>query len=127
MQWFWQYSGGEVMNRYDVNHRMKDTFGPAQLDMSINGSVFARLDNATGLPSIPGLLDAPTEVIISEISAYSAIRGREQQLYAFYRNDGYVMGNSINPVWKYNPNEPVYYWASNLAFGPLVPHEDLYK
>jgi hypothetical protein len=49
---------------------------------------------------------------------YYAIRGREQDVV-----DGYggvkssKLGNSINPIFKYNPNKPLYMEASKLMFG----------
>jgi len=112
----------EVLRKYDASHRMNAFgFGPAKLDVSLNGSVFAKIEQSTGAPSMLRP-DAGTDVVISEISGYAATRGREQQLYASFKNAGYLMGNSMNPVWEYNPLAPAYYTASSLAFGPLVPY-----
>ncbi|MBO9205246.1 MULTISPECIES: RHS repeat-associated core domain-containing protein [Niastella] len=118
----------EVLDKYDKTHRMNAAgYGQAVMDRSISGSVFSKLEKATGMPAMPGLVDPGSEVIITEISGYAAIRGREQQLYASYKNAGASMGNIQNPVWEYNPLNATYYAASNLAFGPLVNYNDLYK
>ncbi len=51
---------------------------------------------------------------------YYAIRGREQQLIDFFGGVGSPnVGNSINAIWQYNPNRPLYMSASNSMFGPL--------
>jgi RHS repeat-associated protein len=120
-------SAEEVLEKYDKTHRMNAMgYGRAKLDVSINGSVFSRVEKSSGI-QIPFGVDAGTDVVVSEISGYAAIRGREQQLYASFKNGGTIMGNSINPVWKYNPLAPAYHLASNIAFGPLANYDDLYK
>jgi len=51
---------------------------------------------------------------------YYAIRGREQQLIDFFGGIGSPnIGNTINAIWQYNPNRPLYMSASNAMFGPL--------
>ncbi|MBB3969316.1 hypothetical protein [Mucilaginibacter phyllosphaerae] len=52
---------------------------------------------------------------------YYAIRGREQDAVNAYGGIGSSqLGNSINPIWQYNPNRPLYMGASSLMFGPYV-------
>jgi len=117
----------DVLRRYDANHRMNQYgYGPATLDKAISGSVYSKIERATGLP-MTQVVDPLADLIATEVSGYSATRGREQQLYAFFKNAGKEMGNSINPVWQYNPYGPGYYWSSNIAFGPLVSWDQLYK
>ena len=49
------------------------------------------------------------------------IRGREQDAVNAYGLIGSSqLGNSINPIWQYNPNWPLYMGASSLMFGPYV-------
>lgn len=107
----------EVLERYDRAHRMNQFgYGKAQMDMQISGHVLSKL-------MIPG----NAKFIITTISGYSATRGREQQLYDKFKLAGYSMGNTYNPVWRYNPLAPTYWMASNLAFGPLTPYAATYK
>lgn len=107
----------EVLDRYDKYHRMnKFGYDHAVIDQAMNGSVFAS-------PYVPGL--GPDRITMSEIGGYAATRGREQQLYAYFRNLGFKMGNSRNPVWRFNPLAPAYYAASTIAFhGALVRFQD---
>ncbi|MES2654048.1 MAG: SpvB/TcaC N-terminal domain-containing protein [Bacteroidota bacterium] len=52
---------------------------------------------------------------------YYAIRGREQMLIDAYGGIGSPMvGNSINAIWLFNPNRPLYLGASDLMFGPVI-------
>lgn len=53
------------------------------------------------------------------MSAYSAIRGREQDLYDSFRRLGLPLANIIKPIWDYNPAKPTYMAASHLLFGKL--------
>jgi RHS repeat-associated protein len=102
-------SAQEVLEKYDASHRMS-TYGPAQLDKSVSGSDFAKYQ-------LPG---STIEFGLTEIGGYSATRGREQQLYDFYKLQGVAMGNSINPVSPLNPLAPTYWAASTALFGPLT-------
>jgi len=52
---------------------------------------------------------------------YYAIRGREQDAVDAYGGIGSpLLGNSINPIYKFNPNRPAYRGASSLMFGPYI-------
>ena len=55
----------------------------------------------------------------TSFSAYVAIRGREQALYDYYKNQGVPLGNRIQPISPINPLRPLYKWASNAFFGPI--------
>jgi hypothetical protein len=56
------------------------------------------------------------------VSAYPAIRGREQQLIDFYGGVGSPnVGNSIRGVGYYNLSGRFFHGQSNLYFGPLAP------
>lgn len=49
---------------------------------------------------------------------YYAIRGREQDVVNGLGGVGSVkVGNRINPIWRYNPNYPIYMGASYYMFG----------
>jgi hypothetical protein len=91
-------------------------YGSATLDAQLNGSVFSKITPPGG-----------NTLHIAEISGYAATRGREQQLFVFFKNGGATMGNQITPVLQYNPLSVTYHLASNLAFGPLVSYDNLYK
>jgi RHS repeat-associated protein len=121
-------SAKEVLDKYDRNHRMNNNgfIQNAEVLDAINGSVFGNIEKSSGV-GIPFGVDAGTDIVVTEISGYAAIRGREQQQYAYHKQLGYITANSINPVWKYNPLAPAYFTASNLTFGPLVNYDDLYK
>lgn len=56
------------------------------------------------------------------IGGYPATRGREQQLYDFYKARGMILGNAIRPVSRYNVNAPAYHLASDLRFGNIAPY-----
>jgi RHS repeat-associated protein len=52
---------------------------------------------------------------------YYATRGREQDVVNGLGGIGSPkLGNSINPIWEYNPNRSLYMFTSNLIFGPYV-------
>jgi hypothetical protein len=105
-------SAQEVLSKYDKSHRMNEyLYGEAQILDQMNGSVTEKITPPGG-----------NTFILAEISGYAAIRGREQQRYAQFKNAGFSMGNSINPVWPLNPLAPTYFAASTKAFGPLVPY-----
>tara|TARA_B100000949_G_scaffold204264_1_gene193754 strand:+ start:242 stop:799 length:558 start_codon:yes stop_codon:yes gene_type:complete len=54
--------------------------------------------------------------------AYSAIRGRGQQMMDAYGGIGSArLGNRINGISPWNPFRPVYLETSTEAFGPAVP------
>jgi len=82
-----------MMNRFSGHHMRAYGYGNPQLDRV-----------AQGYPV-----------------GYYAIRGREQDVVNGYGGIGSPMlGNSINPIWQYNPNRPLYMGTSNLMFGPYV-------
>ena len=82
-----------MMNRFSGHHMRSLGFGNPQLDRV-----------AQGYPV-----------------GYYAIRGREQDVVNGYGGIGSpLLGNSINPIWQYNPNRPLYMGMSNLKFGPYV-------
>jgi hypothetical protein len=106
----------KVLSKYDASHRKnKDGFGPAQLDRFVSGLMYALT------PNIPG--NAPGGVtgwLNFEISARSAIRGREQQLYDFYKQAGFTLGNINRPVSQYNIFGRAYWLSSNYVFGEIA-------
>jgi RHS repeat-associated protein len=109
-------SAEDVLARYDASHRMNQLgYGPAAIDVSIRGSEMLPLQGG-----IYGLINV-------EVSAYVAIRGREQQLYDAYKLQGRTMGNSINPVSPYNPYGFSYWLASTMKFGYFTPYRATYK
>jgi RHS repeat-associated protein len=98
-----------VLNNRDRNHHMNALgYGPAVLDRSLQGF---RGIQGTGM----GFGTAA--------AAYSAIRGREQQLIDFYGGVGSpLVGNSIRGVSAHNPLGRVYHEAANVAFGQVAPY-----
>ncbi|WP_461633110.1 hypothetical protein [Labilibaculum euxinus] len=58
---------------------------------------------------------------VGSLIGYPAMRGREQQVIDFYGGVANT-GNSIRGVSPYNPLGKVYWGASNLSFGPLMPY-----
>lgn len=93
----------QVVRERDYGHKYWDNlgFGPAQVDRFLYG----------GVSSLPiGMAEGIT------ISAYSAIRGREQNVYDYYNTKGLV-ANRILPISPYNPFRSVYLKASAFVFG----------
>ena len=88
----------EVVRRRDAGHHMNAFgYGPAVVNSAL--------------------------VNVGSLQGYPAIRGREQQVIDFYGGVGSPMvGNSIRGVSQYNPLGPIYWGASNLMFGPLMPY-----
>ena len=88
----------EVVRRRDASHHMNALgYGPAVVHSSL--------------------------VNVGSLQGYPAIRGREQQVIDSYGGIGSVLvGNRIRAVSPYNPLGPVYWGASNLMFGPLMPY-----
>jgi hypothetical protein len=58
---------------------------------------------------------------VGSMQGYAAIRGREQQVLDLYGGVGDT-GNSIRAVSPYNPFGLIYWEASNMSFGPLMPY-----
>ncbi len=85
----------QVVKRRDANHHMKG-YGPAVVHSALMN--------------------------VGSLQGYPAIRGREQQVMDFYSSQGYTLGNSIRGVSPINPLGKVYWGASTLYFGPLMPY-----
>ncbi|PLK42139.1 hypothetical protein C0V77_22405 [Emticicia sp. TH156] len=95
----------QVVKERDYGHKYWDNlgFGPARVDRFLYGSV-------STLPV--GISEAIT------ISAYSAIRGREQNLYDYFNSKGLV-ANRILPIGPYNPFRSMYLKSSAFVFGKI--------
>jgi RHS repeat-associated protein len=103
-----------VRNRDRAHIRLKSLgYSPARLDRF-----------AIGLDDHSGLMDAR---ISSGISAYSIIRGREQQMYDYYRLSGVNIGNRVRPVGQLNPLGPMYHYLSSAYFGQVAPYTGFIK
>jgi hypothetical protein len=106
----------DVLKRYDQNHRLNSRgFSGAIMDRSVSGSSFSRI-------WLPG----STKFAVTTISGYAVYRGREQQLYDYFKLQGNTMANVVNPVWKYNPLAPSYWAASTIVLGPFMKYGATY-
>src|SRR5262249_42579605 len=93
----------DVLRQRDVAHHMSEQgYGPAVLDKFLK-----------------------TQSTAEGVFAYSATRGREQQLIDFNggaRSSGGNSGNAYNGISPGNPLFSLFMQASNAAFGPLFPY-----
>lgn len=116
-----QINTGALTNFVNLNARVYDTvlarFMAADPILANPFSGQQNILNAQGF--LPPRLDVAAT---GGIPAYSAIRGREQQLIDFYggaRSIGGTSRNMINGISGINPLGPVYIQSSISAFGAL--------